>query len=72
MSKMDASYVAKKTFYRGVTFQSRLEAQWAYFLDQHGIRWLYEPNRIRLDDGTDYVPDFFLSGLNCWLEVKGT
>ena len=61
----------KLTNYKGITFHSRLEAQWAYFLDQQEIGWLYEPSRMRLPECGDYVPDFYIHQLKCWLEVKG-
>jgi hypothetical protein len=59
----------KPTEYNGHVFRSRLEAQWAYFLDRSGLKWIYEPQRLTLSDGAKYVPDFFLG--DCWLEVKG-
>lgn len=43
------------TVYAGVEFRSRLEARWAAFFDQLGVRWTYEPF-----DGNGYIPDFLL------------
>ena len=65
------NYGGKPTNYKGITFHSRLETQWAYFLDQQEIGWLYEPVRMRLPEGGDYTPDFYIDQLKCWLEVKG-
>jgi hypothetical protein len=63
------------TEYRGTLFRSRLEARWAVFFDFMGIRWAYEPQCFEKDYGNRvirYLPDFYLPGLQCWAEVKGT
>lgn len=54
-----------QTEYNGYKFRSRLEAQWAVFFDTIGIEYQYEP-----EDGTRYLPDFYLPKLNLWVEVK--
>jgi hypothetical protein len=59
------------TAYAGVNFRSRLEAAWASTLDSHGIRWEYEPEKVRLSSGKGYIPDFRLPGLATVIEVKG-
>lgn len=48
------------TTYAGKRFRSRLEAKWAFFFDQLGILWEYEPDGFQLNDGTRYLPDFYL------------
>jgi hypothetical protein len=58
------------TPYRGITFRSRLEAQWAAFFDIVGWRWVYEPISYQ-----GWLPDFAIeakgSPLNTLLcEVK--
>lgn len=72
-----------ETVYKGYRFRSRLEARWAVFFDAMGVKWEYEPQGYVLDDGTAYLPDFYLhinrrmwhgepkelSG--CFVEVKG-
>jgi hypothetical protein len=50
------------TAYKGYHFRSRLEARWAVFFDTLGLEWDYEPEGFELDDGTKYLPDFFLKG----------
>jgi hypothetical protein len=62
---------ALPTLYRGVTFRSRLEADWAATLDSLDIAWDYEPEGYKLSDGTYYSPDFYLPASGAWLEVKG-
>jgi hypothetical protein len=64
---------AIETLYRGYRFRSRLEARWAVFFDAAGIRWEYEPQGFTLADGSSYLPDFWLPGLDggTWAEVKG-
>lgn len=62
---------AIKTTYKGVLFQSTLEADWAKTLDAMRVKWLYEPEGVKLHDGQNYRPDFYLPALTTWLEVKG-
>lgn len=62
---------AIKTTYRGVLFMSTLEADWAKTLDSLGIRWMYEPEGLRLPDGQNYRCDFYLPAVATWFEVKG-
>ena len=40
---MNHSFESRPTFYNGVQFRSRLEAQWACFFDQAKWKWDYEP-----------------------------
>ena len=60
------------TVYKGYRFRSRLEAKWAVFLTELGIEWLYEHEGYELDDGTYYLPDFFLPKFHggMYVEVK--
>ena len=58
------------TEYKGYLFRSRLEARWAVFFDELGVRWEYEPEGILLSDGTSYIPDFYLIDFRCYFEVK--
>lgn len=62
---------AVPTEYAGITFRSRLEADWAATLNANGIKWAYEPETITLPSGTVYIPDFWLPELGTWIEVKG-
>lgn len=59
-----------ETLYNGYRFRSRLEARWAVFFDALGIRYEYEKEGYDLS-GTWYLPDFWLSDLECWVEIKG-
>lgn len=59
------------TKYHGITFRSKLEANWAATLDYLGIAWLYEPQTYVLSNGVCYLPDFFLPASRAWMEVKG-
>jgi hypothetical protein len=49
------------------TFAHPIEAELAALLDEHAIRWSYEPHRFRLDEG-EFVPDFYLSDLGVYVE----
>lgn len=69
---------AIETLYNGCKFRSRLEARWAVFFDAAGIRYVYEPQGFELDDGTYYLPDFYLPELcsrhgehGIYAEIKG-
>ena len=62
---------AIETVYNGIRFRSRLEARWAVFFDTVGARYEYEPEGFILEDGTRYLPDFYLPDCDTWVEVKG-
>lgn len=62
---------AIQTEYNGYKFRSRLEARWAVFFDEAGIKYQYEPEGFEMQDGTRYLPDFYLPDLDLWVEVKG-
>lgn len=69
------------TYYKGITFRSRLEARWAIVFDELGIKWQYEPEAIEIEANhfSDpynsktfaYLPDFYLPEFGCIVEVKG-
>ena len=61
---------AIETKYRGYRFRSRLEARWAVFFDEIGIKYEYEPEGFELSDGTKYLPDFYLSEFHVYAEIK--
>ena len=63
---------AIETRYGGCRFRSRLEARWAVFFDACDIKWEYEPEGFILDDGTKYLPDFYLTDLDTYIEIKPT
>lgn len=73
------------TYYKGITFRSRLEARWAIFFDRLGLQWEYEPEGLEihrrsfsffaqqsLPEKFGYVPDFYLPEIDCFYEVKGS
>jgi hypothetical protein len=62
---------ALPTIYRGTQFRSLLEAGWAATLDSLGIVWEYEPETFQLESGARYLPDFHLTEIGVWVEVKG-
>lgn len=66
-----AEIKAIETEYAGCRFRSRLEARWAVFFDNLGVRWLYEPQGYVLGNGEPYLPDFWLPDAQLWVEVKG-
>ena len=48
------------TEYKGYRFRSRLEARWAVFFQHLGVEWQYEPEGYEFENGTRYLPDFYL------------
>lgn len=58
-----------ETQYKGCCFRSRLEARWAVFFDVLNISWEYEKEGFEFA-GVRYLPDFWLSTVNMWAEVK--
>ena len=50
-------------------FRSRTEARRAVFLATLGVEYRYELEGFDLG-GPRYLPDFYLPGLRCWLEIK--
>jgi hypothetical protein len=63
---------AIETYYAGHLFRSRLEARWAVVFDSLGLRWEYEPQGYLVgEDRRPYLPDFYLTDLGWWVEVKG-
>ena len=60
-----------KVFYKGIFFQSLLEAQWAAFLDSVSIEYRYRPARFPLPGPGDlwYEPQFFLVEYHRWFEA---
>ena len=68
------------TYYKGITFRSRLEARWAIILDELAISWEYEPEPILIEhpgissepyESFGYLPDFYLPKYDSFLEIKG-
>ena len=59
------------TIYKGISFRSKLEAQWAKFFDAEKIAYIYEPEGYEFKDGTRYLPDFYLPDAHQYFEVKG-
>lgn len=60
-----------ETRYKGYRFRSRLEARTAVLLDELKIPYIYEPEGFAFDDGTAYLPDFYLPNQDAFLECKG-
>jgi hypothetical protein len=62
---------AIETRYKGYRFRSRLEARWAVFFEECGVKWGYEVEGFDLPSGR-YLPDFYLSEAKCFVEIKPT
>ena len=72
---------AIETKYHGYSFRSRLEARWAVFFEQIGVKFEYEPEGFDFSDVPHidayldpsdryYLPDFWLPTLKCYVEIK--
>lgn len=57
--------------YKGYMMRSLLEKRIAQKLDEMKVRWYYEPQGFVMDDGTCYLPDFYLPDQKIWIEGKG-
>lgn len=72
---------ARPTVYKSIRMRSRLEAGYAWWLDQWGFTWEYEPCAFSDDSGQQYLPDFVIRGVeitgrtrpaDVYVEVKPT
>ena len=64
---------AIETEYNGYKFRSRLEARWAVFFDDVGIKYEYEPEGFKTHNNEWYLPDFYLPDIKIgWEQEKGT
>lgn len=61
---------ALPSVYKGVTYRSRMEARWAVFMTEAGIPFFYEPEGYQLEDGSFYLPDFYLPNQDAFMEIK--
>jgi hypothetical protein len=61
---------AIETSYKGYRFRSRIEARWAIFLDALGVAWEYEHQGYDLGHFGHYLPDFWLTDWDVYLEIK--
>jgi hypothetical protein len=61
-----------ETIYNGYRFRSRLEARWAIFFDESGVKYEYEKEGYDLGDAGWYLPDFYLPEIRdgVFIEVK--
>lgn len=59
-----------QTEYKGYLFRSRLEARWAVFFDEMGIKYEYEPEGFEMDGSYKYLPDFYLPDCYTYVEIK--
>lgn len=59
-----------ETIYNNLRFRSRLEARHAVLFDVLDIPYEYEKDTYQVGKFA-YLPDFWLSQQDCWLEVKG-
>ena len=67
----DRQIKAIETEYHGRRYRSRLEARWSIVFERLGIFFDYEHEGFVFDDGTRYLPDFWLKEQNAWVEIKG-
>lgn len=79
---MNTAIKPKETIYNGYRFRSRLEARWAVFFGNLGVKYEYEPEGFELPGLGGYLPDFRVMchgtrgdcSDNAWplyIEVKG-
>lgn len=60
-----------KTMFKGIAYRSKMEADFAKFLDEHNIEFQYEKERYVLSNGKSLWIDFYLPETKQYIEVKG-
>lgn len=60
----------KGQYYKNIYMRSSYEIAYAKYLDKNNIKWLYESKTFNLENCT-YTPDFYLSKLDKYVEIKG-
>jgi hypothetical protein len=63
--------VAIPTWYGGIKYRSRLEANTASFLNDFNIKFEYESKSFKLPSGHHFCPDFWLPDHRSFLECRG-
>jgi len=61
----------KRTEYKGISFKSTWEAEFAKELDEEKLTWSYEPKKFLLSNGKTYLPDFYVYDFDRYYEIKG-
>ena len=56
--------------YQGVRLRSRRAARWAVFFTTLGLAWHYETRGFVREDGTPYLPDFYLGAWGHWVTIS--
>jgi hypothetical protein len=56
--------------YKGARLRSRLAARWAVFFETLGCAWHYETRGFVREDGTAYLPDFYIVEWGHWLTIS--
>jgi len=60
----------KGSYYKNIWMRSTWEVKFAKWLDNHNIKWLYEPKTFDLGK-TTYTPDFYVPIYATYIEIKG-
>ena len=61
----------EKLFFKDIYFRSNWEILTVKYFEENNIKWQYEPKYFIINDKCTYTPDFYLSELDKWIEVKG-
>lgn len=51
-------------------FKSTWELEFAKWLDEQELDWIYEPCELLLSTGRSYFPDFWVRQWACYVEIK--
>lgn len=60
-----------KTYFDGVEYKGRLEADVARMIKNLGYKFEYETNSFLLPSGIHYWPDFYILDIHLWVESRG-
>lgn len=73
MTRNYLKYKPKEIIYHGQKYRSQLEVRWAIFFDAIGLQYDYEKIVLKDKNGTiEYIPDFYINTIPCFIEVKPT
>ena len=72
--KKRASVVSKikgHFYYKNKHYRSSWEVEFVKKLETLNIIFKYEPKHFKLSNNEFYIPDFYLTDFNLWIEIKG-
>lgn len=66
------NYQTEQYHYAGNDFRTEIALRWGIFFTRSEIDFEYEKQFFELQDGSWYLPSFYIPHLNSWVEVSDT